>query len=96
MQSQLKSYVSHQASETRRADTILSIEAAFAKTLMNEGIKATVGFARMVIGVTVESQEAHDKALDLLKSVEGMTYTHTDFYPAEEDMPAEWYLRFRY
>ena len=96
MQSQLKSYVSHQASESRRVDTINQFETAFAKTMMNEGIKATVGFARMVIGVTVESQEAQDKALELLKSVTGMRYTHTDFYPAEEDMPAEWYLRFNY
>ena len=34
MQSQLKSFVTNQATEANRGDTIRQIEAAFAKTLM--------------------------------------------------------------
>lgn len=96
MLSELKSQMTYSAIDSDRGAAIRNIETAFAKTLMNEGIKATVSFTHATVGVIVESQDAHDKAKKLLQSIDSMTYTHTDFYEADEDMPAEWYLRYRY
>lgn len=92
----LKSTMTYDAIQSGRSDAIRNIEASFARTLMNEGIKATIGFLSKEVSVTVESQKDHDNAKALLGKVDSMTYLRTDFYPEEEDMPAEWYLRFSY
>lgn len=65
------------------------IETAFRNTLKHEGITGSVT-------ICVESQTDHDKAQALMAKVPSVTYVKTEHYEADEEMPAEWYLRFSY
>lgn len=96
MLAQLKSTTTYNAIASGRSDSMAAIEAAFVKTLAKENIKATVGFTSAFVSVVTESQEDHDKAKHLLQAVPSLSYQSTDFYEADEDMPAEWYARFVY
>ena len=96
MLSQLTSQMTYRATDSGRSDAIRKIEAAFARTLKNEGVKATISFTDSFASVIVDSEDNRDKVKAFLAQVDKMTYEHTDFYPADEDMPAEWYLRYRY
>lgn len=96
MKSQLRSTMTGDAIYSGRSDAIRNIEAAFSRTLMNEGIKATISFTSAYVSVYVESEEVHDKVKSFLASINNMKYWDTDFYPADDEMPAEWYLRFQY
>lgn len=74
--------------------TTARIEELFAATLKKEGIKASVTMTQAFISIVVEAEELVEKVKSLMAQTQKATYHSVDFYAADEDMPAEWYVRF--
>lgn len=75
---------------------IQQVENAFRNTLKKEGITGSVTISPAGVTICVESQADHDKALALMEKVPSVAYVTTEQYEADDEMPAEWYLRFNY
>ena len=72
------------------------IENKFSNTLKAEGIAASVTLTNTGVNICVESQDLVEKVKTLMAKVKTVVFDGIDHYAADEDMPAEWYIRYNF
>ena len=76
--------------------TIQQIEGQFRSALKSKGIVADVTITKFGVNICTLSEVYANAAKQVMSKVDSVTYDDTDFYGADDDMPAEWYVRYTF